>query len=311
MLQDLTVADQTYLSTIGDDLSKAFVSGADSMDYQAGTTLYKKIDVAGVTVYQYSVNPDSAFYQVKFSQLTQGLGSYVLDNSTANARVFKYVGAGNGNYEPVQYIATPKKKQMVQASFVQKISRHEDVFSDVAYSTNDVNLYSTQDKGNDNGVSVRGGLKSNKRNIGLLNKYLLTSIVSYEFNQENFSAIDRFRTPDFERYWNENVNLIGNNQMIVGNAVYSKNANELISYAINYRDKQNDLSGLQHQAQLYQKKGKLYFKGDLFLTNATNTIGKTNWQKYSANVYYKTKIVTPGFQYSSEKNKEVDSAVSL
>jgi len=311
LLQDLSVADQTYLSTIGDDLSKAFVSGEDSMAFKAGTTLYKKIDVAGVAVYQYSVNPDSALYQVKFSQLDGGLGSYVLDNSTANARVFRYVGAGNGNYEPVQYIATPKKKQMVQGSLVQKISRYEDVFTDVAYSTNDVNLYSTEDKGNDNGVSVRGGLKSTKRNIGLLNKYLLTSMVSYEFNQENFTSIDRFRSADFERYWNEDVNRIGNNQMVNGNIFYSKNANELFSYAINYRNKQNDLSGLQHQAQVYQKKGKLYFKGDLFLTNADNTLGKTNWQKYSANVYYKTKVITPGFQYSSEKNKVVDSAGTL
>lgn len=311
LLQELSPADQTYLSTIGDDLSQAFVSGADSMAFKAGTTLYKKIDVAGVAVYQYSVNPDSALFQVKFSQLDQGLGSYVLDNSTANARVFKYVGAGNGNYEPVQYIVTPKKKQMVQASFVQKINRHEEVFTDVAYSTNDVNLYSTEDKANDNGVSVRGGVKSSKRNIGLLNKYLLTSMVSYEFNQKNFTAIDRFRSADFERYWNEDLALIGNNQMVNGTVFYSKNANELFSYGINYRNKENDLSGLQHQAQLYQKKGKLYFKGDLFLTNTANTTGKTNWQKYSANVYYKTKVITPGFQYSSEKNKAIDSAGTL
>lgn len=312
LLLDLTVADQTYLSTIGDDLNKAFISGADSMDaYKAGVTLYKKIDVSGIAVYQYSVNPDSAVYQVKFSQLSQGLGSYVLDNSTANARIFRYVGAGNGNYEPVQYIATPKKKQMVQASFVQKISKHEDVFSDFAYSTNDVNLYATQDKLNDNGVSVRGGLKSTKRNIGLLNRYLLTSTLSYEFNQANFTAIDRFRTADFERYWNEDINKLGDNQMATGNLVYAKNANELFSYSINYRNKQNDLSGLQHQAQLYQKKGKIFFKGDLFLTGADNSVGKASWQKYSANIYYKTKKFTPGFQYSSEKNKVIDTVGAL
>ncbi|WP_245553871.1 hypothetical protein [Cytophaga aurantiaca] len=311
LLLDLTAADQAYLSTIGDDLTKAFISGADSMDYKAGTTLYKKIDVGGVAVYQYSVNPDSALFQVKFSQVDAGLGSYVLDNSTANARIFRYVGAGNGIYEPVQYIATPKKKQMLQGSFSQKLNRHEEVFGDVAYSTNDVNLYSTEDKQNDNGVSARGGIKSSKRNIGLLKKYLLSSGVSYEFNQKNFVAIDRFRTADFERYWNEDVLRLGNNQMVVGNLNYSKNANELISYTLNYRNKENDLSGLQHQAQLYQKTGNLYFKGDLFLTSTNNFAGKAAWDKYSVNVYYKTKKVTPGFQYSSEKNKVTDSAGAL
>lgn len=311
LLLDLSLADKNYLSTIGDDLTKAFISGEDSIGYKAGVSLYKKIDVAGVVVYQYSTNPDSALFQVKFSQTGVGLGSYILDNSTANARIFKYVGAGNGIYEPVQYIATPKKRQMIQGSLVQQVSKHEELFTDIAYSTNDVNLYSAEDKENDNGVSVRGGIRSSKRKIGLLNNYLLTSSLSYEFNQANFVAIDRFRSADFERYWNEDITRLGNNQMVVGNISYAKNANELISYSANYRDKANDLSGLQQEAKLYQKKGNLYFKGDLFNMFNNNVKGKADWEKYSANMYYRSKIFTPGFQYSTERNKVLDSAGRL
>jgi hypothetical protein len=307
ILQQLSPADQAYLSTIGDDLSKAVISGADSIGFQPGVSLYKKVNVAGVVVYQYSVNRDSALYQVKFLQVEQGAGSYVLDNSTVNARIFRYVGAGNGIYNPVQSIATPKKKQMIQGSFVQQVSKHEEIFSDVAYSTNDVNLYSTLDKANDNGISVRGGIRSNKRRIGLLNNYLLGSSLSYEFNQANFVAVDRFRSADFERYWNEDITRLGDNHMAVGNMTYAKNANELISYSVNYRNKANDLTGIQQQAQIYQKKGNLYFKGDLFLMSNNNVRGKADWHKYSTNVYYRTKLLTPGFQYSTERNKVLDS----
>ena len=308
VLLDLSNDDQVYLSTIGDDLSKAYVSGVDSIGYSANATLYRKVVVGTTNVYQYSTNPDSAFYQVKFSQVSQGAGSYVLDNSTVNARVYKYVGANNGNYEPVQSIPTPKKKQMIQGSFVQSVSSHEQIFADVAFSENDINLYSTEDKGNDKGTSVRAGIKSEKRNIGLLNKYLLGSTVSYEFNDKNFTAIDRFRTPDFERYWNEDVTRIGNNNMVSGSLNYTKNSSELISYTLNYRNKDNDLNGVQHVAQLYQKAGNLFFKGDAFFNNTNTTLGKADWQKYNLLVYYQTKLLTPGFQYSTEKNKVVDTS---
>lgn len=311
LLLDLSPADQNYLATIGDDLSQAFISGEDSIGFKAGASLYKKVDVGGIVVYQYSIDPDSALYQVKFLQVDRGVGSYILDNSTINARIFKYVGAGNGIYEPVQSIATPKKKQMIQGSFVQKINKHEELFSDVAYSTNDVNLYSLKDKENDNGISVRGGVRSSKRKIGLLNNYLLASSISYEFNESNFVPIDRFRSADFERYWNEDISRLGNNHMTIGTMSYAKNANELISYSINYRNKENDLSGIQQQAQVYQKKGHLYFKGDLFLMSNNNVTGKAGWEKYSANFYYRTKIVTPGFQYSTERNRVSDSSGNL
>ncbi len=307
LLLDLSAADQNYLSTIGDDLTKAYVSGAQDVGYSPTTTLYKKITVAGVDVYQYSTSPDSAVYTVYFSQVGSGLGSYVLGNATTNARIYTYVGQGNGDYAPIQYIPTPKKKQMIQGSFVQKISPHEQIFSDIAFSQNDVNLYSTLDKGNDNGTSVHAGIKSSKRNIGLLNKYLLASTLSYEFNGKNFSAIDRFRSADFERYWNEDITRFGNNNMVTGGLTYSKNANELMSYTLNYRKKDNDLTGLQHQVQLYQKIGNLFFKGDVFLSENNNYRGKANWERYNLHVYYRTNAFTPGFEYNTEKNTSIDT----
>jgi hypothetical protein len=311
LLLDITPEDQIYLSTIGDSLNLAYVNGADSVGYQSGLTLYKKVVVSGVDVYVYSTSPDSAFFQVKFTQVPEGQGSYVLSNSIANARVYKYVGSGLGNYEALQYIPTPKKKQMIQASINQKLNKHEELFTDLAYSVNDVNLYSSLDKGNDDGISTRVGLRSKKRNIGLLNKYYLTSILSYEFNQENFSAIDRFRGPDFERYWSEDVNKIGNNHMATVGISYAKSASQLFSYSINYRNKVNDLKGLQHLAQVYQKKGKLFFKGDLFSTQSENFEGTASWQKYSADFYYSTKLITPGFKYSTEQNIAKDSSGTL
>jgi len=303
----LNQTDQNYLSTIGNNTSLAYLPGVDSVGYSPSATLYKRIYIGTIPVYQFSVNPDSAFYQVTFSQVPAGTGSYSIANSTVNAQIFTYVGANNGNYEAVQFVPLPQQKQMAQFSMVQNISKHEQVFSDVAVSNYNQNLYSTLDKSTDQGLSFRGGVSSNKRDIGLLKHYYLSTMASYEFNSKNFSAIDRFRGPDFERNWNENTAILGNNNMATGNITYAKSNNDLISYTINFRNKQNDLEGLIHQAQLYHSFGKLFFKGDAFFSKNNDTRGLASWQKYNLQVYYKTKILTPGFQYNTEKN-HIDSS---
>ena len=303
----LNQSDQNYLSSIGNNTALAFLPGVDSVGYSQSATLYKKIYIGTTPVYQFSANPDSAFYQVTFSQVPAGTGSYVVANSTINAQVFTYVGANQGNYEPVQFVPLPQQKQMAQFSMTQNISRHEQIFSDVAFSNYNQNLYSTLDKSTDNGISARGGIKSTGRDIGLIKKYYLSSAATYEFNSKNFTAIDRFRGPDFERNWNENINIIGNNNMLTGNITYAKNKNDLFSYTVNYRNKQNDLQGLIHQVQLYHNFGNLFFKGDGFYSKTKNNLGEAGWQKYNVQLYYKTKLFTPGFQYNTEKNR-VDSS---
>lgn len=307
LLQDLTFADQQFLSTIGDDLSSAVVSGVDSIGYSENRVLYKKINTNGVDVYQYSTNRDSAFFEVRFSRLGPGLGSYVLDRSTINARIYRYVGAGLGEYEPVQLIITPKQKQMVQFSGEQKIGKYHTVFGDAALSDNDVNLYSDLDKSNDQGGSIRLGYGFKKIPVSLLQGYTLSGNTQVEYNQKNFTAIDRFRSADFERYWSEDATVLGDNKMISGILSYQKSKHELFSYGLNYRNKSNDIQGLQHTVSIYQKVGGLYFKGDGFFNQSMNRVGEANWQKYSIHSYYTFKKITPGFQYQTEKNKVQDS----
>jgi hypothetical protein len=307
LLQELSFSDQQYLSTIGDNLSAAFLSGVDSVGHNENKVLYRKVNIAGVDVYEYSTNRDSAFYEVKFSQIGAGLGSYRLDRSTVNARIYKYVGAGNGDYEPIQQVITPKQKQMIQFSGEQKVGKYHRIFGDLAYSDYDVNLYSDLDKANDQGTSLRMGYGFNKVPVRLIKGYTLSGTAQYEFNHKNFTAIDRFRSADFERYWSENSSIIGNNQMASAQLVYQKNKHELFSYGLNYRDKQNDITGIQQNIIVYQKWKQFYLKGDGFFNQVRQTKGSADWQKYSLHTYYIFNKITPGFQYQTEKNKVMDS----
>ncbi|MEX2336521.1 MAG: hypothetical protein WD555_04540, partial [Fulvivirga sp.] len=77
LLMDLSDEDKLMLSNIGDNLGQAVISGADSIGFSEHMILYKKVDVAdgdGVmhTIFKYSNNPDSAVYNVAFSNVGPG-----------------------------------------------------------------------------------------------------------------------------------------------------------------------------------------------------------------------------------------------
>ena len=72
---DLDNDEQQILSNAGDDLLAAISTGVDSVAFTNNLILYKQVDSLGFSpVYVFSTNPDSAFYQVVFSDVGEGNG---------------------------------------------------------------------------------------------------------------------------------------------------------------------------------------------------------------------------------------------
>jgi hypothetical protein len=307
LLLDLSDENKQYLSTIGDDLSKSFVSGVDSVGYTAGRTLYKRRVIGVDTIYEYSTQSDSAIYEIRFTKVNMGQGDYVLSNSSNNTRFYKYAGKNQGDYLPVQFIVTPKLKRMITASIEQSIGATNQLIGDIAYSKNNINLYSENDKGNDDAISARLGWKwKQKINPKVQKHYFNTSVIG-EFNDKNFIAIDRFRSADFERYWSEDLSKIGNNYMLNSTIELRKNTHNFLSYQLNYRNKESDFNGIQNQGKIYHQFSNLYFKADVFQATMKNEIQTSKWNKHSINLYYQFKTFTPGIVYSTEINAIRDS----
>ena len=79
------------LQQIGDDLELALSSGIDSTSFNENVNMYKKIDSLGYEVYVYSIHPDSANYQVVFSEVSNGNGDYIIKDYNALGKVYEWV----------------------------------------------------------------------------------------------------------------------------------------------------------------------------------------------------------------------------
>ena len=272
-VQALTDAEKQLMYNIGDTLLNSFSKAIDSVGFNTNEILYRKVDttVASGTyiIYQYSTSPDSAFFRLSFSNLGKGYGNYVLINSTANGRVFKWVapdsitGIPTGDYEPVIKLVTPKAQQMLTAAFDYRVTPRIFLTAEGAYSYYDANTFSPYDTYDDHGYSFRFDGKFNvplmKREKDTLN---MNINVSYEQVSQYFKPFTRFRSVEFDRDWNfinrNNPNATFQN-VIIGN-------DYIPSVSIDVGRK--SWGTVAYQAQAYLK-GSLYqaykndFKADI------------------------------------------------
>ncbi|MDB5282938.1 MAG: hypothetical protein JWO06_2013, partial [Bacteroidota bacterium] len=219
--QTLDADKKTFLAGLGDSIQKAYYKGYDTASFDPNRILYEMKDTTLFpfpkfdSIFVYSTNPLKAKFAVNFSFVGEGRGNYVPSTSVANGRVYQWVVPffdtinhvfiPAGSYEPVILLVTPKYQQMYTLGGDYHINKSNVVSGEVAMSNNNQNMFSTKDKQNDIGFAGRAGYKGsiatktdsiNKKNESI------TFDVNYEFQQNRFTPIERFRAVEFNRDWN-------------------------------------------------------------------------------------------------------------
>jgi hypothetical protein len=215
--QELTTQQKNTLAGIGDSLQLAQINSIDSIGFVENQNLYKLIDSLGFdSVLVYSVAPDSAVYRAVFTFVGDGKGDYVLNNFNALGKVFKWVapiaGVKQGNYIPSRLIITPKKKQFINSGVSIQLTPKLRLETDLAYSKNDLNTFSTIDSKDDDSYAARtrliGEIPLSRDTIP---KWLLETKAEVEFLDRFFSPIEQYRAVEFDRDWNtRNKGYLGN-----------------------------------------------------------------------------------------------------
>jgi len=301
---DLSQSDRDSLQEAGDSVNQAYSSGATEVVFSNELILYATSVVGTETVYTYSTDPTVAVWQVKFSQVPQGQGNYVLANTTVNGRVYNYVGPGLGNYVPYVIIPAPRRKSMITTGGGYNIKGVGRVGVESAFSNNDLNMLSTEDSEDDKGVSYRISYLNKGQPIKKWEGYKWISGLSYEYNAVNFSPVDRFRdNPDFERDWNENTTVRASNTLIQGSVGVTKNTLNTLSYRVTRRLKPGDVDGYQQDLILNKKIKNFQWLGSGFMMKNTKPTSQAEWLRYSGHLYYRAKWITPGISYSADRNK--------
>lgn len=313
--------DKRRLSLIGDTLAKAIVPSGDSVGFSASSILYRLLKDTLVNainyknIYIYSTNEQNAFYQVSFSQVGLGNGDYVQVITSTNGRVYQWVapvnGQKQGSYQPSRIMATPKKLAMTTIGLKYKISNKEEIYTESAFSQNDLNLYSPIDNGDNQGRAFKFGYIGQDKTVIKGLKWF--GNVDYEYLDKNFSPVDRFRAVDFDRDWNASNTTVNNfsaqlSQLKAIDQIATaqlgiKNKGGLVSYKIIKRQKGNDVNGIQHLVEMDQKINRWHFIGDLYKMNNENKLTDAQWLRYNLGVSYGSKWMVPGYQYSVDKNR--------
>jgi hypothetical protein len=311
---DLDAKQKRLLSQVGDDLSKAFVPGADSVAFAENQVLYEQLDTTLLTtgqvftIFRFSSDPEKAFYTLRFTDLGQGGGDYVQENASVNGRVFKWVapvnGISQGRYAPIRRLPIPIKKQLVTAGGSFQVLPEATVFLETAASQFDQNRFSTIGNEDDKGQAFKVGYEVLDKQISALNTYRLRSTFNFEFTDKNFEPIDRYRDIEFDRDWSLTPGYGRQADNILNfSAGVVKDEKNLLNYRISKRYRQGQVNGMQHWVDGAQQLGKLELRGTFFLLNNTVQEGNSDWSRGDLGVRYNWKKFVPGYVYRFDKNK--------
>jgi len=305
--QDLTDDQKLLLSNIGDNLDSALSQRVDSVGFSDVGVLYKKFDSLGYEVYEYSA--DSGVYAVSFSNVGVGNGNYVQDiNTVANGRVYKWVapdsnGVPQGTHEPIVLLVTPKKRQMATIGGKYTFSKNTSATFEVAVSNNDINTFSTKDSDDDVGYAYQFNLE-NKINLSKTKKdpWVLTSNLSYEQVDKNFTIIERYRAVEFQRNWNL-VSTSRVHEYIPGLSLSLSNKKTgLVQYRFNSFIRGNEYSAYRNMMKVNLKGGGVRVIVDASLLQSSDLSSQTRFIRSKGLVAKQLKWIEVGVTQEQENN---------
>lgn len=303
---DLTDKNRTILQNAGDNPMQAIISGIDSTGFDANRVLYRMTDtlinqVLYDSVLVQSYNAAEAFYSASFSLVDSHNGNYIQVNTNANGKVFQWVAPVNnipqGNYEPVQVLIAPKKKQIVSAKATYQLPANTQTGFEVALSNNDKNTLSQLDGYDNQGLALKSWVSKDF----LLKTATLNSQVSYQWISKYFNPVERFRNPEFNRDWNLTTPILHDEQFLQAQLGWSKNKNswllnqEILSYGQTFE-------GLRTNIKSNLNFWGFYVNGKFSLLNSRGNTQNTQFYRHTISVKKNISRFTAGVSHDFENN---------
>jgi hypothetical protein len=314
--QNLSPDQVQVLSQAGDDPTLMTAPSAYVDKYADNKILYKKTILNSVEVYEYSSDPNEVLYNVKFSLVGNNIGNYIIQNSNTVERIFEYIapvnGIPQGNYEPIVQLIAPIKIQV--ATFLGKYNPDEKTLADfeIAMSSNDKNLFSNIDDANNNGLAFKTNIKKRL----FTRNWTLYGYANYQFVQEDFKSVERLYNIEFNRDWNLNTTLFGNQSLLVAGLNFNlfakkKTANiGLFTYQFEKLDYTESYSGARHTTTAFFKLKKWTIENQGSFLNSDATASTSKFIRNQARTKYHFGKNWIGASFQVEDNQEKDKVTN-
>ena len=308
--QPLSDEQRLLLSNVGDSLNQAVVPSAVLTDFNPNEILYAKKDtlINGIqdTIFVYNTNPDSARYRVTFGLVGDNNGRYTQIQSTANGRVFKFVGAGNGNYEPSARLAAPQTQRMITFGSEVRITKGLVADGEMAYSYNDINTFSDIDNKNNAGYAFRINLTHTIPFGRILNNKKINQFkwkAYYEQVDKNFTPFVRFRNVEFTRDLNlTGLNPQGNEYIPGAELEFIRTGLGRFAYSGNAFIKGTDFSAYRNQLDIQLNRAGWLFNNWTSYTFSTGPVTNTDFFRHRTTLTKTWKKFLIGTTGEDERN---------
>lgn len=267
--QSLTGYDSLQMKTATDLLVEAgdslafFTNVRPQIAYNNDRIMYLRSEVGGEQRYVYASNPDSAaqFFEVFFSNVGFGNGSYRQAQSAANGKVFEYVGANAGDYEPIEVLVAPQRLNTLNVGVVMETEGRK-AGVEYAISSLDKNTFSPLDDSDNQGFGLKVFQTTQRQIIDSTWKW--TTDLNYELVSDNYRYVERYRNVEFDRKWNKVLS----------------NPTALAQFIPQYEHIANASFGLEKSVGKYIRNStSLFYRPSSFsgFSNLTNLA--SNWKK--------------------------------
>lgn len=288
-LQNLSDSNKALMASVGNNINAALVPTAIATNqFVTSKILYRKIDTLGYTdvfVHTTEAGTDTVFYEVQFSFVGLGKGDYTQAQSAANGRVFDWLapigGIKQGSYAPVLLLITPKSIQMTSIGLDVKSIKNTQISVEFVQSNNDKNLFATIDKENNIGYGIKAditnmvALQQRKENF-----WNIKTETHYEFVDQNFRYVERYRNVEFDRIWNRQLTNQQNQDtgfkehILSFRASLNKQSIGSLYYQVGYYNRDQLFDGLQSLVgtNIRFSKNTLQAEGEIIDTKNTFTI---------------------------------------
>ncbi len=305
--QDLTDEQKQILADAGDDQTKMIAPSASPAVFAENKILYKKVIVNNQEYFEYSTNVNDELFQVSFSFVGDNEGDYFIQTTLATGRVYAYTaeinGVKQGSYLPVIQLIAPEKLQMIVVNANYNPSDKTNFNSEIAFSDKDLNLFSNIDNNNNKGFATKVNWEQIFRNK---KKWKIRSNIDYEYIDENFRTVERFRNVEFSRDWN--INNIGSltnqkQQSALGNINFKNDSIGSLNYLYENLKIGDEYKGNRHSflADLNLNKTKIFIDGSV-LYNEDIIEANTFYRIYSSVIQTFSKTWL-GAKYNFESNQ--------
>lgn len=305
---ELTDEMKNILSNTGDSLETAFFQNIDSVEFDINKVLYRKVDTIIdsqiFTFYEYSTDPNLAYFQLNFSYIGENKGNYIIDQTATNGRIYKWVmpinGVPQGNYAASTILVSPKKTQMYDFGMSIPLTKKSLINLEFALSNNDKNLFSDKND-NDN---IGKALKINFNNYfkgSDTTDYKSFIWADYEFSETKFTPIEIYKSQEFNRDWN--INQLFNSDEHIGEFGYFSSFKKgIISAKTSSLYHSKEYFGINSNLTTNFKNDNNNFKSNIDFLYSIDNFNITNFARSFVEYQRKISKITTGINYKQETN---------